>query len=270
MRKARSEVMVGTFVIFGFILLSMIVLFVSGANLVRTGYRIGVVFHYVSILDKGAPVRMAGVRIGEVTQVSFREDKETGQTTVLVQVFIAKRFKIRQNYEFAVRGTHILSEPHIEISPQPGREPFFREGAVTQGKDPVPVEVLVDRADQIAAHLEALLGRLRTALENKETETSVRETIVNLAAITRSLNQILSGSENDMVESLKHLNASTQALESVLTRIDKGEGTLGKLTKEEELYQEVRDFVQDIKTHPWKLLRSGSGEKKGVKWVPFI
>lgn len=260
--------MVGTFVIFGFILLSLLVLFVSGASLMRAGYRLNVIFPYVSILDRGAPVRMAGVRVGEVTQVNFMEDKETGQIKVLVEVFIAKRVKIRQNYEFAVRGTHILSEPHIEISPRPGRAPFFKDGDTTIGKEPVPVEVLINRADQIASHLEALLGRLRTALEDKEIEASVRETIVNLASVTRSLSQIMSGSEKDAIESFQHLSAATEALESILTRIDRGEGTLGKLVKEEELYQEMKDFVREIKTHPWKLFRGG--EKRGVKWIPFI
>ncbi len=262
--------MVGTFVIFGFILLSLVVIFVSGAYLVRTGYKLNVIFQYVSILDKGAPVRMAGVRIGEVNQVYFMEDKETGQTKVRVEVFIAKRFKIRQNYKFAIRGVHILSEPHIEITPQPGRAPFYREGDTTQGEEPVPVEVLVNRADRIAAHLEALLKRLRTALEDQETGESIRETIVNLASITRSLNQILSGPEGDVVETLKHLNSATQSLEAVLSRVERGEGTLGKLTKEEDLYQEMREFVRDIKTHPWKLVRGPSDKKDGVKWVPFI
>lgn len=109
MKKTRTEVLVGTFVVFGFILLSLVVFFVSGVYLVRPGYRVNVVFGYVSILDRGAPVRMAGVRIGEVNRVNFVEDKQTGQTRVQVQLFIAKGFEIRENYTFSVRGTHVLS-----------------------------------------------------------------------------------------------------------------------------------------------------------------
>ncbi|MBI4114992.1 MAG: MCE family protein [Candidatus Omnitrophica bacterium] len=268
MKKTRDEVLVGAFVIFGFILLSLVVFFVSGVSLVRRGYEVSIVFTYVSILDKGAPVRMAGVRVGEVSKVSLLEDKETGQTKVNVQVFIAKGHEIRENYLFNVRGTHILSEPHIEITPQPGRASFLKDGDILQGVDPVPMEVLVDRADQIAGHLEAMLGRLRNALEDKETEKSVRETIKNLSSLTSSLNKILGGSEKDMTEGLKHLNNSTQALERILTKIEKGEGTVGKLMSEEELYQEMRAFVQEIKTHPWRLLKRE--DKKDKKWIPFV
>jgi phospholipid/cholesterol/gamma-HCH transport system substrate-binding protein len=267
MKKRQTEVLVGAFVIFGFILLSLVVFFVSGVYLVRSGYRISVIFDYVSILDRGAPVRMAGVRVGEVSGVHLMENKETGKTQVQVQLFIAKEFEIRENYLFNVRGTHILSEPHVEISPQPGKARFFKDGDSARGVDPVPVEELVNRADQIAGHLEAVLGRLRAAVEDKETGQAVEETVRNLAVLTRSLNRILSGSENDMVESLKHLNASTQSLEVSLKKIEKGEGTVGKLVTEEELYQEMRDFVKEIKTHPWRLLKRDN--EKDKKWIPF-
>ncbi len=268
MKKARAEVLVGTFVIFGFVLLSLVVLFVSGVYLIRPGYRLKVVFNYVSILDKGAPVRMAGVRVGEVTLVDLQEDKQTGQTHVELQLFIAKEFEIRENYTFSVRGTHILSEPHIEITPQTGNVPYLKDGATVQGIDPVPVEILVDRANEIAADLEAILGKLRAGVEDKENERAIRETIQNVATLSRTLNELLTGSETDLAETLKHLNASAQSLESVLARVDKGEGTVGKLVSEEELYQEMRSFVQEIKTHPWKLLKRT--DQKDVKWVPFV
>ncbi len=59
MKKTQNEVAVGTFVIIGFIMLALIVFFVSGVYLFRSGYYVTVRYNYVSILDKGAPVRMA-------------------------------------------------------------------------------------------------------------------------------------------------------------------------------------------------------------------
>ena len=270
-KKTRTEVLVGTFVIFGFLLLSLVVFFVSGVYLVRSGYRVNVIFNYVSILDKGAPARMAGVRIGEVTRVNLEEDKATGQTRVRVQLFVAKGFEIRENYLFNVRGTHVLSEPHIEVTPEPGRAAFLKDGDTVKGVDPVPVEVLVDRADQIAGDLAAIFRRLKTVVEDKQTEGEIREAIHNVATLSRALNHILSGSEGDISQSLKHLNASAQSLESVLNKINKGEGTMGKLVGEKELYEEMRDFVREIKTHPWRLLkRDDDKHKKGVPVIPFV
>lgn len=271
MKKKRNEVLVGSFVIFGFILLSVVVFFVSGVYLLRPGYRINVVFNYVSILDRGAPVRMAGVRLGEVSRVTLLEDKTNGKTRVEVQLFIAKGYEIRENYLFQIRGTHILSEPHIEITPQPGKGSFLRDGDTLQGVDPVPMEALIERADEIATHLEALLSRLKSALEDKETEGAIRETIRNLATLTRSLNELMADSGKDMTETLRHLNTSSQSLEQILEKIEKGEGTLGSLVNDDQLYEEMRDFVQEIKTHPWRLLkRDDEKKKKGIPGVPFV
>lgn len=228
MKKTRTEVLVGAFVIFGFVILSLVVFFVSGVYLVRPGYKVNVIFKYVSILDRGAPVRMAGVRIGEISRVNLVEDKATGRTQVNVQLFVAKGFEIRENYLFNVRGTHVLSEPHIEITPQPGNASILKDGDTVQGRDPVPLEVLINRADQIAAHLEAVLG----------------------------------GTEKDAASTLKHLNASTESLERILARIEKGEGTLGQLVSQGELYEEIRDFVKELKAHPWRLLKKDEEKKK--------
>lgn len=261
MKQKRIEVLVGTFVIFGFVLLSLVVFFVSGVSLWRTGYRVNVIYSYVSILDRGAPVRMAGVRVGEVMKVELLEDGGTGQTKVRVQVFIAKGNEIRENYLFSVRGTHILSEPHIEVTPQPGKTLYLKEGDTVKGVDPVPVEALIDRAHQIASDLEAILSRLRGAVEDEETGKAIQETTKNLASLTRSMNQILSGSEEEAGDTLRRLNNTVQSLESVLSKIQKGEGTLGKLVTDEELYQEIRDFVREIKTHPWRLLKKDDKKK---------
>jgi phospholipid/cholesterol/gamma-HCH transport system substrate-binding protein len=42
--------------------------------------------------------------------------------------------------------------------------------------------------------------------------------------------------------------------ERVLARMEAGEGTLGALQKDDQLYKDLRDLVADLKAHPWKVL----------------
>jgi phospholipid/cholesterol/gamma-HCH transport system substrate-binding protein len=42
--------------------------------------------------------------------------------------------------------------------------------------------------------------------------------------------------------------------ERVLARIEAGEGTLGGLVKDDQLYRDLRDLIADLKAHPWKVL----------------
>ena len=41
---------------------------------------------------------------------------------------------------------------------------------------------------------------------------------------------------------------------TVMSRLEKGEGAIGKLMTEDKIYNDLEAFVEDIKKHPWKLL----------------
>ena len=262
MKRARNEVVVGAFVIFGFIFLSLIVFFVSGVYLFRPGYSVSVMYEYVSILDKGAPVRMAGVRIGEVSKVDLLYDETRQKTRVRVKLFIEKGVEIRENYLFKIQGTHILSEPHIEITPVPGSAPRVKSGQVIEGMALVSIESLIDRGSAIADHLEQILGGVHAAIKDKETVQDIKDIVSNLATLTASMNQVLSGSEQDLKSAIGSIKSSTESLSVILDKMEKGEGTAGKLLTEDELYQEMRAFVAEIKAHPWRLMKRDDGGRK--------
>src|SRR5437773_1268253 len=136
----RNELVVGAFVILGFIFLTLVLFFVSGVYLFRPGYKLNIIYEYVSILDKGAPIRMAGVRVGEVDKVELFYDHNMKKTRVRVRIFIEKTTEIRENYTFKIQGTHVLSEPHIEITPNPGSFPVLKNGDTIEGVTPIAVE----------------------------------------------------------------------------------------------------------------------------------
>lgn len=236
MKKKSNEVSVGVFVILGFIFLTLVLFFVSGVYLFRSGYSVDVMFNYVSILNKGAPVRMAGVRVGEVSQVDIIYDAVKQNNRVKVKLFIEKGVQIRENYTYTIRGTHVLSEPHVEITPVAGNFPLISKGGVREGVPLVAVEELIDRAHEILDHLSSVTGKFKSSLENQGT----------------------------LDESLKHIESSSVSLSNVLAKIEKGEGTLGKLLMDETLYNEVDAFAKDVREHPWKLVRKSSADSR--KW----
>lgn len=225
MKKNRNEVWVGFFVLIGSIAFSLMVFFVSGVYLFREGYSIYVTYDYVSILDKGAPVRMAGVRVGEVSAVELVPDDETGGLDVKVKLFIDAQAKIRENYEFEIRGTHILSEPHIEISPKEGSAPLVQNGTMIVGKKLVPMEDLIKNAHN------------------------------TLAGIDQIVNGKLEGADGETKKIFIGLKESTDKLNTILNKINQGEGTAGKMVSSDELYQDVRGLIAEIKARPWRLLK---------------
>ncbi|HPS37074.1 MAG TPA: MlaD family protein [Candidatus Omnitrophota bacterium] len=265
MRKKGNEVEVGVFVIIGFIFLTLVLFFVSGVYLFRPGYSVDVMYEYVSILNKGAPVRMAGVKVGEVDSVQLLYDAAKEKTRVKVKLFIEKGIDIRENYQFTIRGTHILSEPHIEITPVKGSFPILRKGALVEGVSPMPMEALIDRAREISDQLSAILKSVRESVASDGTAKDLKDMIHNLSELSVALNSSLKGSEGDVTRSLKNIQSSSASLDAILGKVNKGEGTLGELLMKDDLYKDMQAFVKDVRAHPWKLLKKDSGQG-GRKW----
>jgi len=262
MSKKRNEALVGMFVLVGFVLFALLVFFISGVYLFRAGYALQVNYDYVSILDKGAPVRMAGVRVGEVSAVELLEDPANKRMRVKVRLFIKEGIRIRKNFAFKIQGTHVLSEPHIEITPAPGEEPVLEPNTTIEGVSPLPVENLIERADAISVQLHDILQRVHETVMDEKTGETIQSMLQNLSKVSSALHNLLVSSDAPAKETLENLRSSTEDLKSVLDRLDKGQGTAGKLLKDEALYQDARDLIAEIKAHPWRLLKK-DGEKRG-------
>lgn len=66
----------------------------------------------------------------------------------------------------------------------------------------------------------------------------------------------------DVTNTLNKLAASADA---VLTRLKEGKGTIGKLLVDESIYDNLDEFVADIKAHPWKLLHKPKRKEEQAK-----
>ena len=224
--KKRNEETVGFFVLVGLLLLSVIIFLISGEFLLRPGYHVNVRYDYVSILDKGAPIRMAGVRVGEVSGVQLIFDPEKKKVRVNVEIFIDAKAQIFENYLFKIQGTHVLSEPHIEITPLSGEAPAIVDGKIIEGVPLEPIEAMIEKVSKIAEDVSGLVS------ENGTLQTTLR-----------------------------NVGSATESLDNILNTIEAGDGTVGKLFTKDELYQEIRGFVADIKARPWRLLKKDDGKK---------
>jgi len=262
MNKRRNEAFVGMFVLLGFILLTLLVFFISGVYLFRSGMTVDVIYKYVSILDKGAPVRMAGVRVGEVSTVTLMPSENGEAARVKVKLFIKEGIEVRENYIFKVEGTHVLSEPHIEITPMAGVTPLVHDGSLIIGVSPLPIESLLDQAHDITIKVNDILDNVNKITGDAAAGEDLKTTVRHLAAVSASLNKILGGSEDDIKTSLGNLKNSTDDLRSVLDRLENGEGTAGRLLKDDALYVDMRELIAEIKAHPWRLLKRDKEKKE--------
>jgi phospholipid/cholesterol/gamma-HCH transport system substrate-binding protein len=257
MNKPRFEVAVGFFVVLGFLILSMIVFFVSGVFLFRPGYHLKAEFDFVGIINQGAPVRFSGVRVGEVTGVDLIPPAGgEAQPRVAVTFFVERDVQVYEHYEISVRGTHIMSEPHIMIIPVAGEGRLLKDGdLVTAGISPYSMDQLFAESENLLEGINSFMEDIESVLGDPETRDALGQTFQNMSQLLASMNQVVGGNEEEMRAVFVNMNRVGDQMTELLERINQAEGTVGKLLTEDEIYNDLRDLLKDIKAHPWKLLK---------------
>lgn len=119
-------------------------------------------------------------------------------------------------------------------------------------------EKYVDNPDveRTIKNMKSVSGKLDRELEPLLAD--VRET---MAMLNRLGNTIGPEEQQAIKASLNKLSNVAQRADSALTRVDamikrlqSGQGTVGQLLQDEEIYDDLKELLRDIKHHPWKLI----------------
>ncbi len=236
MASSRSiEVKVGILILSALGLLAAFILVMGGINFQPT-YSILVDFDNPGGVQTGAPVKIAGVKVGKIDEVSFqggRIDEATGRRLPLVRmkVNLEKRYQesIRENALFYVTTQGVLGEQFLAIEPGSSDAPVLTENSKpVRGLDPPRLDML------LAESYELLHGAVTAVRENKqelsETFTSLRTTLKATSTLLNSnqdrLDRILANVENATVEGnelLKNVNdkyVDNPKIEKIIDNVD--------------------------------------------------
>lgn len=243
--RIKTEFKVGIFVFVGLFVFFVIVFSISDFSL-KQGYTFLVRFNFVNGLEPAAPVRLAGVKVGEVKEIRVSKDRPP----VEALLWLKKGTPVGKDSRVYISSLGLLGEKYVEISP--GDSPVsIKPGETIIGCDPISVQQLSHLGEQAIRKVDRVIGNLEEIIGDEEMRGNIKEIIKDSKQLSRQLNAAV-------IEA----NQSLANLNLIFERINKGEGTIGKLFSDEELYNEIRDVVQDIKRHPWKLFWKTKEKKK--------
>ncbi len=233
----RTEWRLGLFISGGIVLFSIFILAITNLNIFHKTYEVRVLFRYASGIDVGAPVRLAGVQVGEVKRVKIVYDPQDERPIVEVDLDINQDVRIRQNAIVLINTLGILGEKYVEILPGTKDTPLVHNGDVLIGRDSIPLAQLADLGYQIAKKLDNTIDGLREIFVSEESRESLKITLKNLRELSENFNKLVKDTDEAVI------------------KLKEGEGTLGRFLSDPTLYNEMLELVRDIKRHPWKLLR---------------
>ncbi|MBX3261433.1 MAG: MCE family protein [Labilithrix sp.] len=210
-QEKSIEVKVGILILVSLGILAAFVLVMGGLSFEKT-YTVYVDFDNPGGLQSGAPVRVAGVKCGKVTELSFMggkiDPRTNRRTLVRAKVSIEQRVKdsIHEDADFYVTTQGVLGEQFLAIEPGSPQKPVLAENTIVKGIDPPRLDLFLAKAYEL---LDTTINGIRN---NREL---ISEIATNTAGLLKGLNTVLTDNReriNRIVENLEALSVEANTL----------------------------------------------------------
>ncbi len=162
--KTKMEMKVGIFVLVGLVILASAILSIGNFKTWTSRHQINLVFNFVNGVKYGAPVRFAGVDIGEVKDIDLVFSPQEQKTKIKIACWIKNNVKIPLDSTVWVNTLGLLGEKYIEIMPGKDYSKCLLPNQELTGVDPIPMNELVKSVEDIINNVNDSILRVK----NKE------------------------------------------------------------------------------------------------------
>jgi phospholipid/cholesterol/gamma-HCH transport system substrate-binding protein len=219
--SGRREVRVGIFVLAGLISFVWILFMMTDPATLRGRYMVVTVLENAGGVRKGDPIQLRGVNVGRVHRFEMLSRGE-----VAITMELEDEWQVPMGSEVRLGAAGIFGGRTMEIVP--GSAQGF-----LQDYDTIP---------GVGADPGGLMGSLEGAAASGDVARAVARADTAMAVLA---------------ETGANLDRATASLRSLLERIDRGEGTLGRLALDDALYTNLNqaaaslaELVADVQENP--------------------
>lgn len=297
--KISREVKTAVLVISGILLFIFMFNYLKGENLLDSSRSFYAVYDNVEGLASSTPVTINGHVVGKVQEIGFTDD---GSGKIKVKLLVDSDFKFSKNSKAELYEAGLIGGKAIAIVPandnaKNAKKGDYLEGTVKAGLTALvnqrltplqeKIETMMVSADslltnintvfdvQTKANLKKSIAELSTTIESfKNTSVSINDlitdnqeklssTLSNVENISTNLSKITDSIANaNLGGTIKSLQLTINNFDKILASIENGEGSIGKLLKDDALYnnlkgasKEMEELLRDIKLHPKRYFR---------------
>lgn len=283
--KRRDEVLVGLLLIVSVAAGVAGTIWLARGGL-SSGYEMYARFPWGAGLKNGQPVLLAGVNIGFVKGVKLDPNG-----TLVVTLAINDEYRVPSETTAAVQPNGIFGDQLIALTPVRAVSTVMAEGdTIPVGKGTPTTGDLLIRADSIALDVESITAAVRSEFVSGGGLSDLRKVTGEMAALVAELGQIASAQSRELTITQQKLRATLAAVDpavvdstlrsirtssanvaaiteelqhaqgqvrSILTKLDNGTGTAGKLLNDPTVYARLDSLLMrldslaiDVKANP--------------------
>jgi len=310
--KLSREIKTGIIVIGGILLFVMGFTFLKATPIFNNSKTFYAIYSHVGGLQPGTQISINGFNVGNVNKITFKN----GSGKLLVAFSVDSDFEFSKNSIAELYDTGIIGGKGIQINPVFDGAPIAQSGdTLSSNIKPGLTDLLQQKLAPLQSKIEGAVSNADSLLVNfndvldEDTKRNLRESIKGLNTTVQSfqssaatLNTLLADNKNKLDSSITNINTITtnfsvlsdsiaevgltntiRSLEStisnldkMLAKIEKGEGTLGKLVNNEELYNNLSEaskeldlLLQDFRLNPKRYVNvSVFGKKQKEYEIP--
>lgn len=228
MNNAQQTARVGLFFLLGLALTWVTFETLSGGKLFREdGYTIIAPFQSLKELKNGDEVRMAGVKIGVVEKTFLNAEKRRAEAILRINT----DSKIPSDAVATISMAGLIGTNYLSVGlGSPGATPL-KPGDEIRTEASADLNSIMADLGHLGQKLEGALGAFGNAMGGNGKEPGLFQKLDKLVT-----------ENNDKV------TATMTNLQEITTKVNKGEGTLGKLVNDPALHDQLLGAVQEIKT----------------------
>lgn len=270
-------------------------------------------YNNVQGLNTASAVTINGVDVGKVVEINFNKDpNKRGQ--LIVEFSVENDFEFSKNSVAKIYSASLMGGKSLAVIPSyegdiaaPGdvlkgeiESDIFSSVADKLNPLQAKVENVIVSADSLMVGLTDVLdiksrenikqsiARLNATLLNLQNFSGSLDTIVqmnekklsntlsNAELMTKNLAKLSDTLVNaNLGETVKSLDATLMSLNSILAGLESGQGTMGKLLTDEEMYlnltnasKELEELLREMKLHPKRFVHISVFGKKDKGYKP--
>ncbi len=291
--KLSREVKTGILVLSGILLFIFGYNFLKNSSLLETDRIFYVKYENVAGLKPSAPVTINGLEVGQVKSIDFL-NKKGG---LLVKFSVEKDFEFSKSSVVQIYSSGLIGGNNLGILPVIDDAAKAKSGDTLTGEIQTGmIAGLMDKFVPLETSLKQTLAKLDTVLigvndiMDEETKANLRSSISNLNAtmasfngVSRDMKSLLSTNKDKLNstfanlditaenfaklsdslaqletgELIRNMEATIGKLNNIAEGIENGEGSVGKLLKDDKLYnnltgasKQMAQLLEDMKLNP--------------------
>ncbi len=259
-----SQLRVGLTVVFASITLMVLIFVMSGTG--------GWFTHKITLrsyfdnaggLRVGAPVRLAGVDIGNVKSIRIEISKPATPVEVTMKVNTKYASYLRRDSVTLLSTAGVLGETYVDVNSSEAKGPEAADGDTLPARDQPDIQDVVRASQGTLQNMDSLLKRVDRIVAFIESGQGSIGKVIYSPALYDQLNATVAefkGLVDDIQNgkgSLGPLFASDELYKKAIAAVDKlnlivddlqqGKGTAGKLLKDPELFDNANKTIANVR-----------------------